>query len=102
MELAQSIIEQVVSSSPDQSQYQDTYGWVFFQQGKFEKAKIKFEKAYKMNDMDRLILEHLGDVEFKLGNKLKALEWWRKGLELDPKQGLLQKKIDDQKYYEPE
>ena len=43
-----------------------------------------------------------GDVEFKLGNKLKALEWWRKGLELDPKQGLLQKKIDDQKYYEPE
>ena len=28
MELAQSIIEQVVSSSPDQSQYQDTYGWV--------------------------------------------------------------------------
>lgn len=102
MELAQSIIEQVVSSSPDQSQYQDTYGWVFFQQGKFEKAKMKFEKAYKMNDMDRLILEHLGDVEFKLGNKLKALEWWRKGLELDPKQGLLQKKIDDQKYYEPE
>ena len=102
MELAQSIIEQVVSSSPDQSQYQDTYGWVFFQQGKFEKAKMKFEKAYEMNDMDRLILEHLGDVEFKLGNKLKALEWWRKGLELDPDQGLLQKKIDDQKYYEPE
>jgi len=102
LELAQSIIEQAVSSSPGQSQYQDTYGWVYFQQGKYDKAKAQFEKAYEINTQDRLILEHLGDVEYKLGNKSKALEWWKKGLEIDPEHKLLQKKIDNQKYYEPE
>lgn len=102
LDLAQSIIEQAVSSSPGQSQYQDTYGWVYFQQGKYDKAKAQFEKAYEINAQDRLILEHLGDVEYKLGNKTKALEWWKKGLEIDPEHKLLQKKIDNQKYYEPE
>ncbi|MFZ9028325.1 MAG: tetratricopeptide repeat protein, partial [Crocinitomicaceae bacterium] len=102
LELAQSIIEQAVSSSPGQSQYQDTYGWVYFQQGKYDKAKAQFEKAYEINTQDRLILEHLGDVEYKLGNKSKAVEWWKKGLEIDPEHKLLEKKIDNQKYYEPE
>lgn len=102
LELAQSIIEQAVSSSPQQSQYQDTYGWVYFQQGDYTKAKEQFEKAYEINAQDRLILEHLGDVEFKLGNKTKALEWWKKGLELDPSHEMLQRKIENQKYYEPE
>ena len=102
LDLAQSIIEQAVSSSPGQSQYQDTYGWVYFQQGKYDKAKAQFEKAYEINTQDRLILEHLGDVEYKLGNKSKALEWWKKGFEIDPEHKLLQKKIDNQKYYEPE
>ncbi len=102
LELAQSIIEQAVASSPGQSQYQDTYGWVYFQQGKYDKAKAQFEKAYEINDQDRLILEHLGDVEFKLGNKSKAIDWWKKGLLIDPEHELLKKKIDNQKYYEPE
>lgn len=102
LDLALSIIEQAVSSSPQQSQYQDTYGWVYFQQGKYDKAKEQFEKAYELNDQDRLILEHLGDVEFKLGNKNKALDWWRKGLEIDPSHEQLKKKVDNQKYYEPE
>lgn len=102
LELAQSIIEQAVSSSPGQSQYQDTYGWVYFQQGKYDKAKAQFEKAYEINAQDRLILEHLGDVEFKLGNKAKALDWWKRGLEIDPEHELLKKKINNQKYYEPE
>lgn len=102
LDLAESIIEQAVSSSPGQSQYQDTYGWVYFQQGKYDKAKTQFERAYEINAQDRLILEHLGDVEYKLGNKSKALEWWKKGLEIEPEHKLLQKKIDNQKYYEPE
>jgi tetratricopeptide (TPR) repeat protein len=102
LDLAQSIIEQAVSSSPGQAQYKDTYGWVYFQQGKYDQAKLQFEKAYEINDQDRLILEHLGDVEYKLGNKSKAIEWWKKGLEIDPDHEQLKKKIDTQKYYEPE
>lgn len=102
LDLAKSIIEQAVNSSPEQSQYQDTYGWVLFQQDKYKEAKTQFEKAYELNDQDRLILEHLGDVEFKLGNKTKAMEWWKKGLAIDPTHELLQKKVENQKYYEPE
>lgn len=102
LDLAQSIIEQAVASSPLQSQYQDTYGWVYFQQGKYNEAKEQFEKAYELSKNDRLILEHLGDVEIKLGNKSKAVEWWELGLTIEPGNKLLQKKVANQKYYEPE
>lgn len=102
LELALSIIEQAVKSSPQQAQYQDTYGWVYFQKGDYSKAKEQFEKAYELNDNDRLIMEHLGDVEYKSGNKDKAVEWWKKALELDPELESLKKKIDNKMYYDPE
>lgn len=102
LDLAQSIIEQAVASSPQQSQYQDTYGWVYFQQGKYNEAKEQFEKAYELSKNDRLILEHLGDVEIKLGNRSKAVQWWELGLTIEPGNKLLQKKVANQKYYEPE
>lgn len=102
LQLATSLIKQAIENSPGQGQYMDTYGWILFQQGKMSEAKEKFEKAYELNSGDKLIIEHLGDVNFKLGKTNDALEWWKEAQKIAPDDELLQKKITNKKYYEPD
>jgi tetratricopeptide (TPR) repeat protein len=101
LDLAESLIAQVVLRAPSESQFLDTYGWVLFQKGEYEKAKSEFESAYAYNTKDDVILEHLGDVYFKLNDLEKALIWWEKAkaIESNP---TLEKKIADKKYYAPQ
>ena len=101
LDLAESLIAQVVLRAPNEPQFLDTYGWVLFQKGEYEKAKTEFELAYTNNTNDEVILEHLGDVYFKLNDLEKALSWWgkAKAIQSNP---TLEKKIADKKYYAPQ
>jgi tetratricopeptide (TPR) repeat protein len=101
LELAESLISQVNSDSPGQPQFVDTYGFVYFMNGEYDKAKKKFERAYNIDPNDRVIIEHLGDVNYKLGDKDKALEWWERAVKMKGVSDLLKKKIADKKYYDP-
>lgn len=101
LDLAESLMKQVLKEASEQPQYIDTYGWVLFQKKEYEEAKKQFEKAYASGSSDKMITEHLGDVNFQLNNKSEAIELWKKALELDPENELLRKKINDQKYYDP-
>ncbi len=88
---------------PDQSNYQDTYAWILYKQGKFIQAKEWLEKAISHGGKSSAtILEHLGDTHAKLNNLIKALEYWNKANDLKDGQAseLLNKKITDQKLYE--
>jgi tetratricopeptide (TPR) repeat protein len=87
--------------NPDQSNYQDTYAWVLYQQGKFVQAKEWLEKALENGgSKNAVILEHLGDTHAKLKNLDKALEMWLKAKEAGKGTDLLDKKIADKKLYE--
>ncbi|NVK66914.1 MAG: tetratricopeptide repeat protein [Flavobacteriales bacterium] len=101
LDLAESLIAQVVLRAPSESQFLDTYGWVLFQKGEYEKAKSEFESAYAYNTTDEVILEHLGDVYFMLNDVEKALLWWEKAKAIDSNP-MLEKKIADKKYYAPQ
>lgn len=101
LDLAESLIKQVLEKASEQPQYIDTYGWVLFQKGDYLAAKAKFEKAYEFLKSDPLILEHLGDVYSMLNNKEKALDFWKMAKELAPENEHLSKKINEQKYYAP-
>ena len=86
---------------PDQANYQDTYAWVLYKQGKFVQAKEWLEKALSNGgDNNATILEHLGDVYAQLNNIEKALELWLKAKEKGEGTDLLDKKIADKKLYE--
>ncbi len=57
----------------------DTYGWVMFQTGEYEEAEqILFNAVIKDGEKSGEILEHYGDVLFKLDNKKKAITFWKK------------------------
>jgi len=70
---------------------------------KYDEAKKWLLKSYDNGgENNSTILDHLGDVEYRLDNKPKALDYWKKALEagnVDDEENL-KKKIADEKLYE--
>ncbi len=88
---------------PDQYNYQDTYAWILYKQGKYVQAKEWLEKAVNGGGgKNAVILEHLGDTYAKLNDITKALEFWNKAKEVEKgdTSEFLDKKIADKKLYE--
>jgi tetratricopeptide (TPR) repeat protein len=86
---------------PNNSSFQDTYAWILYKEGKFEEAKTWMEKAIKNGgEKSAVILEHYGDILFKMNDKEKALEYWSNAKLLGQGSEFLDKKITDKKLYE--
>jgi len=86
---------------PGQANYQDTYAWILYKQGKFVQAKEWLEKALSNGgESNPVIWEHLGDVYSKLNDIDKALELWKKAKEKGEGTDLLDKKIAGKQLYE--
>ncbi|MCK9210463.1 MAG: tetratricopeptide repeat protein [Ignavibacteriaceae bacterium] len=83
-----------ITAEPKNSSYLDTIGWVYFQLGDYENAKKYIEEALQAGGEKAVILEHFGDVLFKLGKKEEAISTWKKAFELDNTIGGLQSKIE--------
>jgi tetratricopeptide (TPR) repeat protein len=87
---------------PDEATFLDTYGWILYKEGKYESAKGYIQKAVDLSKetADGTLFEHLGDVCFKLGDKDKALQYWKLAKEKGTENVQIDKKIQDQKLYE--
>lgn len=73
-----------VKAEPENSTYLDTYAWILFEKGKYTEARIYIEQAMENGgDSSQVIVEHCGDIYYKLGEKAKALELWKKALTLE-------------------
>jgi tetratricopeptide (TPR) repeat protein len=101
LERAEELIKRVNTISPNQPHFLDTYGWILFQQKKYEEAKQFFEKAYDRNSKDAVIVEHVGDINYKLGLIDQALIFWLKAKELGSTNRVLNDKIENKTYYDP-
>lgn len=67
----------------DNGAYLDSLGWVLFKQKKFKEARDVLLDAVKDKRAQHIeIFDHLGDVQFALGDREAALSAWRKGLEV--------------------
>lgn len=80
LDKAAALIKEVINAKPGDPSYQDTYGWILFQQGNYEEAKTWIEKAYKQEPSPEVV-EHLGDVYFKLGKPDEARKYWQEAKE---------------------
>jgi tetratricopeptide (TPR) repeat protein len=87
---------------PNSTSFLDTYGWILFQQGKYKDAKEYIKRAIESDtaNAESTLLEHMGDVYYKLGELDKALEYWNRALKRGEATPLLPKKIKDKRYYE--
>ena len=86
---------------PNNGNSQDTYAWILYVSKKYEEAKIWIEKAVKNgSEKNPVILEHYGDILFKLGEKDKALDFWLKSKESGKGSEFLERKINEKKLFE--
>ena len=73
-----------VKEEPDNATYLDTYAWILFEKGRYTEARIYIEQAMRNGgDKSQVIVEHCGDIYFKLGEKEKAVEMWKKALTIE-------------------
>ncbi|MCH2197363.1 MAG: tetratricopeptide repeat protein [Flavobacteriales bacterium] len=84
---------------PNTPSFQDTYGWILFKQGKYNEALDWINQAASAV-LDATLFEHLGDVLWHLGRKADAVEAWQEALKIGEGSSQLQKKVDNQQYYE--
>ncbi len=90
-------IQLAVRLKPESGYIRDSLGWVYFRLGYLEKAKTELEKALVLQPADPHIYDHLGDTYRAMINRTKALEKYRKALEMftdKDKKKTVQEKID--------
>lgn len=81
--------------TPESGAIADTVGWYHFQKGNYPRALVELKKAERLiEEPDAVILDHLGQTLAKLDEKEFAAEYFRKALELDPKNEELKSRLD--------
>ncbi len=72
------------------SAYWDTLGWVYFREGKLEQAR-KYEAASFALDQEAVVVDHMGQIDAKLGHRDNAVREEAAALSLpwpfDPMEG---------------
>ena len=77
---AASLIQHAVDQDPINGAYLDSLGWVYFKQGKLTEAQQFLSKAVDRMGHDPTILQHLADVDLKLGQTRRAVELYQNAL----------------------
>lgn len=98
--LAKQMCEKLIKIAPGNPTYSDTYAWVLYTLGEYEKALKYIEEAVNSDEVSGTVLEHYGDILFKLNRKDEAIEYWIKAKKLGETTDLIDKKITDKKLYE--
>lgn len=86
---------------PDNATYEDTYAWVLYKLGKYTEAKAWQEKAIAHGgDGEGLLLEHYGDILFKLQDTVGAMEQWTKAKAAGGASDLIDRKLAERNLVE--
>ncbi|MAW21412.1 MAG: hypothetical protein CMD16_03340 [Flavobacteriales bacterium] len=81
--------------------YQDTYAWILYELKDYKKAKEWMLKALKNGgDISGVVVEHYGDILYKLGEIKEAVKQWKKAKILGEESKELEKKIAQERLYE--
>lgn len=100
LDLAKKMSSKLISISPDNSTYLDTHAWVLFVREEYKEAKVYIEKALEGTEISGTIIEHYGDILFKLGDIDSAVKQWQIAKGMDETSELIDKKIANRKLYE--
>lgn len=85
LEQAKIMAQKAVSQSPKNPSYLDTYAWVLYNAGDYDKAITYSKQALLYSQQNATLYEHLAQAHKAAGNYEEALSALRKALELDPK-----------------
>lgn len=79
---AQKLVQRALDSKPESGAFLDSMGWVLYRRGDAEHAVDYLERAAAAAPDDVSTLEHLGDVELKLGHRTRAIDAFKQALDV--------------------
>ncbi|MFI5160068.1 MAG: tetratricopeptide repeat protein [Sphingobacteriales bacterium] len=86
---------------PNTASFEDTYAWILFKQKKYADARTWMEKAISHDkDHSAVQAEHYGDIMYNLGDTDAAVANWQKAKQYGGVSPVLQRKINERKYFE--
>lgn len=95
LDKAEKMSKRSLELSPDNPNYLDTYAWILYQQKKYKEAEAIL-KPIVDKKTSPVLLEHYGDILYRLNKPSEAVEYWKKAKEAGNTSDSLQKKIDTQ------
>lgn len=91
---AQAMSKKANELQPNESSFEDTYGWILYQLKDYQNALIWLRKSeINGGSSSAVINNHLGDVQYRLGNINEAIVYWEKAKFLGDSSEKLLKKI---------
>jgi tetratricopeptide (TPR) repeat protein len=96
LEEARNMIEKALAIDPDNGAFLDSYAWVLYKLGRYEDAIVPMNSAIELEQEDAILYDHQGDIYAALNQLDKAVESWKKALELDPGNEDLRAKLNNQ------
>jgi tetratricopeptide (TPR) repeat protein len=96
---AKAMAKRLVDRHPDNPTYLDTYAWVLYKMEDYNGALTYLERAIAFSE-DATIVEHYGDVLYKLGKRDEAVRQWQKAKLKGEASAFIDRKIKEQKLYE--
>ncbi len=96
---AKEMASRLVKKNPNNPTYLDTYAWVLYKMEDYAAALKYLEEAITLSD-DATIVEHYGDVLFKIGKKEDAVKQWQKAKLKGEASAFIDRKIKEKKLYE--
>jgi tetratricopeptide (TPR) repeat protein len=82
---AEELVARALRSEPENLSFLDSMGWVLYKRGKFQEALERLTRAANpLSTADPVVLSHLGDTLYRLGDpKHAAVEWQEATRRLD-------------------
>jgi tetratricopeptide (TPR) repeat protein len=96
---AKAMAKRLVDKHPNNPTYLDTYAWVLYKMEDYNGALTYLERAIALSE-DATIVEHYGDVLFKLGKREEAVMQWEKAKLKGEASAFIDRKIKEKKLYE--
>jgi predicted Zn-dependent protease len=113
LDRAEAMVRVAVEEEPDNQSYLDSMAWVEYKRGKFAEARTFLDRAIgPANRPDPVVLDHLGDVLYRLHQPADAAAQWKRSLhridesesardDLKLLKGQLQQKLKQQEHGGP-
>ena len=101
LEKALDMAQRVVKKHPKNATYLDTLAWVLYQMKRYSEASVYLEEALEIEkEPTGVLMEHFGDVLYRIGKVEEAVGWWKKAKESPEGSDSLAQKIKDQRIHD--
>lgn len=95
LERAEQMSRRTIEAEPDNATYLDTYAWILYKLQRYDEALTYMERALAAEaEPSDVLYEHAGDICHRLGDKSKALDYWRKALDLQRVAGMVNRELE--------